>query len=194
MKKVLLINAGVEYGFAQGKLNTLMTEVAKQTLSGHYKIIETHLKDSYDIETEVNKFIEADFIIWQFPAYWMSTPWQLKKYVDDVLSACHSKLYTGDGRTRSDQSKKYGSGGIDFNKHYMLSTTWNAPANVFNNPDTFFEGKSFDEVFFWFHKTNQFIGLKKLESFSSHDVVKNPQIETDKQNYIKHLKKVFNIK
>ena len=32
-----------------------------------------------DIEQEVNRLVEADLVILQFPMYWMSLPWLGKK-------------------------------------------------------------------------------------------------------------------
>lgn len=60
--------------------------------------------------------------------YWMSVPYIFKKYIDEVYTAGLGEvLCKDDGRTRSDLSKKYGSGGRKLRKKYMLSTTWNAP-------------------------------------------------------------------
>ena len=46
------------------------------------------------------------------PGWWMGAPWTVKKYMDDVFTEGHGSLYASDGRTRSDASKKYGSGGL----------------------------------------------------------------------------------
>lgn len=60
--------------------------------------------------------------------------------MDDVFTEGHGALYASDGRTRSDASKKYGSGGLIQGKKYMLSLTWNAPLEAFTEKDQFFEG------------------------------------------------------
>lgn len=52
--------------------------------------------------------------------------------------------YVSDGRTRSDASKRYGSGGLMQGKQYMLSITYNCPISEFNNKEGFFEGLSLD--------------------------------------------------
>lgn len=61
-----------------------------------------------------------------------------EKYIDDVFTAGHGKLYASDGCTRSDATKGYGSGGLIQGKTYMLSVTWNAPLEAFNDPKQFF--------------------------------------------------------
>lgn len=61
---------------------------------------------------EVQNFLWADVVIWQMPGWWMGAPWTVKKYMDDVFTEGHGSLYASDGRTRSDASKKYGSGGL----------------------------------------------------------------------------------
>ena len=51
----------------------------------------------------------------------MSTPWKYSKYQYEVLT--DPKVFGTDGRTRSDPSKKYGSGGFLTDKFYFLATT-----------------------------------------------------------------------
>lgn len=65
----------------------------------------------------------------------------MKKYIDEVFTAGHGSLYANDGRTRSDHSQKYGSGGLVQGKQYMLSLTWNAPQQAFDDPADFFEAR-----------------------------------------------------
>lgn len=52
--------------------------------------------------------------------------------------------------------QKYGSGGLIHDKKYMLSLTWNAPMEAFNDADQFFHGVGVDGVYLPFHKANQF--------------------------------------
>ena len=108
----------------------------------------------------------------------MSIPWGFKKYIDEVYMSGHGKLTTGDGRSSAAPEKGYGRGGL-LKSRYMLVTTWNAPKGAFNDKAEFFEGKSVDGVFFNFHKCQQFCGMKKLPSFSCHDVMKNPDVGRD---------------
>ena len=67
-----------------------------------------------------------DAVVWQMPAWWMGEPWIVKKYIDEVFTAGHGKLYTSDGRHRVDPTKNYGKGGLLNGKKFMLSLTWNA--------------------------------------------------------------------
>ena len=116
-------------------------------------------------------------------------PWQLKKYEDDVF--VDPLLCGGDGRSRQDPSKKYGSGGKLTEKRYLLSSTWNAPLEAFTDPNQFFEGKGIDGLFMPRHKTFQFLGMKPCESFIVNDVFKNPTIEADMKRWEAHLEKLF---
>lgn len=143
MSKILIINASKNFGHSQGKLNDFLTDLAKETLTalGH-EVKTTRIDDGYDTTKEVEKFLWADSVIYQFPAWWMEAPWIMKKYVDEVFTAGHGKLYESDGRTRSDASKKYGSGGLIQGKKYMFSMTWNAPAEAFTEPDSSSKAKA----------------------------------------------------
>jgi len=128
----------------------------------------------------------------QTPVYWMSVPYLFKKYMDEVFtSGIGEVLCTDDGRTRSDLSKKYGSGGLMNKKKYMLSTTWNAPLESFEDPAQFFEGKGVDGVFMWLHKAFQFFSMEPLPTFSCHDVLKNADVEGDLKRLEEHLAKSF---
>ena len=133
----------------------------------------------------------ANVLIWQMPVWWMGPPWQVKKYVDEVFIGSNDVLFTGDGRSRKDPSKKYGSGGISQDKKYMISTTWNAPIEAFTDPNGFFEGKGVDAVFMPFHKANQFLGMKPLPSIMFNDVMKNFNLEKIFADLHAHLDKVF---
>lgn len=186
---VFIINAAKEFDGSEGKLNDHLTQVATELLSSYQiNVKSTRIDDGYGHDEEVDKYLWADVIIYQMPAWWMEGPWILKKYIDDVFSAGYGKMYIDDGRTRKDPAKKYGSGGLLQGKKYLLSVTWNAPFESFEEQEQFFEGKGIDAVYFPFHKANQFLGMEGLKTFGMFDVVKQPQIEQDVEAYKKHLK------
>ena len=88
-----------------------------------FDVKQTFIDGGYDVQEEVDKFLWADVVIWQMPGWWMGAPWTVKQYIDEVFTAGHGSLYANDGRTRSDASQKYGSGGLIQGKQYMLSLT-----------------------------------------------------------------------
>jgi modulator of drug activity B len=173
-------------------LNNTLTDVAATLLAdtGH-EVRVTTVDQGYDIEQEITRYLWADAIIYQMPGWWMGQPWILKKYIDDVFTAGHGRLYASDGRSRSDASKKYGSGGLLQGTHYMLSLTWNAPMEAFTDAEQFFTGVGVDGVYLPFHKANQFLGMSMLPTFILNDVIKQPQIEQDIIKYREHLGRVF---
>lgn len=188
MSNILLINAKKAFGHSGGRLNTTLQQAAAEFLSakGH-QIKETIIEDGYDNEEEIQKILWADVVIYQFPGWWMAPPWILKKYMDDVFTAGSGILYANDGRTRSDSSRKYGSGGLLQGKKYMLSSTWNAPVEAFDDPGQFFMGKGIDGVLLPVHKANQFLGMAPLPSFLATDVMKEPHVEEVIAQYKAHL-------
>ncbi len=191
---VLIINAHQRYeGFAEGKLNQSLVNVATDELNGLGHQIQTTIVDNgYDIAAELEKFTWADAVVVQTPVYWMSVPYLFKKYIDEIFTTGIGEvLCKDDGRTRSDLSRKYGSGGLLNGKKYMISTTWNAPLEAFEDPDQFFEGRGVDGVFMWLHKCFNFFAMTALPTFSCYDVLKNPDIEGDLERWKKHLKAAF---
>mgnify|MGYP002725730083 CR=1 FL=1 len=192
--KVLLINGHQRWeGFAEGRLNqTIIDETQKQLTNTGYEVKTTIVESGYEIAEELDKYIWADAVFVQTPVYWMSVPYLFKKYMDEVFtSGIGEVLCTDDGRTRSDLSKKYGSGGLMTGKKYMLSTTWNAPLESFEDPTQFFEGKGVDGVFIWLHKAFQFFNMEPLPTFSCHDVLKDADVKGDLKRLEAHIAKSF---
>lgn len=188
MSNILIINGAKEFAHSKGELNNTLTILAKNQLVdlGH-KVDISHADSDYSPKAEVDKFLWADVIIYQMPGWWMGAPWTVKKYIDDVFTEGHGSLYASDGRSRSDSSKKYGSGGLIKDKKYMLSLTWNAPKEAFTAPEQFFHGLGVDNVYLPFHKANQFLGMKPIKTFLTNDVIKAPNVELVKEEYIEHL-------
>ena len=184
MKKALIIHSHQLYeGISTGGLNKAMASVIQEELeSREFEVRHTHIEQGYDVETEVQNHLWADVIILQSPVYWFGMPWIYKKYVDEVFTAGMMKgvFITGDGRTREDPSRQYGSGGLLQGRKYMLSLTWNAPEAAFNNANqTLFGERSVDDVFILNTANYKFCGMEILPSFSCHDVMKAPNIEND---------------
>ncbi|GAD18493.1 NAD(P)H-dependent oxidoreductase [Helicobacter fennelliae] len=177
MQKILILNGGMSYGESGGKLNLAFSEIIAQELEKLGKSVQTtYIAQGYEIKAEVAKWKDTDAVIWQMPGWWMGEPWIVKKYIDEVLYAeALGVLFSGDGRSRSDESKRYGSGGLCQGKAMMLSTTWNAPLYAFNEVGELFDGRGVDEVFAHFYKIHKFIGFSKfLPSFMANDVHKKP--------------------
>lgn len=182
MKTVLLILGKEINDFAKGAYNQGLFDTAIETLASRYEILTTVVEDGYDVAEEIAKFKKADAIIYQYPVYWFMMPSALKRYMDDVYA--YGEFFTfSDG--------PYGSGGLMKGKTFMLSTTWNAPLEAFNDPDQFFEGRSVEDVLLPMRKDQAYCGLEELPHFSCHDVIKNPNFDADRERYIWHLKHVF---
>ncbi|MGG2396748.1 NAD(P)H-dependent oxidoreductase [Pseudomonas sp. SH1-B] len=195
MKKILLLNGGKAFAHSHGQYNATLHDAALAFLDrSGFDVKTTFIDGGYDVQEEVQKILWADVVIYQMPGWWMGAPWTVKKYLDEVFTEGHGSLYPNDGRTRSDASQKYGSGGLIQGKQYMLSLTWNAPVQAFEDPTDFFEGKGVDAVYFPFHKANEFLGMNALPTFLCNDVMKVPNIEHDVARYEQHLAEVFGIR
>jgi modulator of drug activity B len=193
-KNIFIINTHEPYPFSPGRLTATLVETARTVLSaqGHQVKITT-MQDEYDPATEIEKHLWADAVILQIPVNWMGVPWPFKRYMDHVYSAGMSgQLCDGDGRTRSDQSRQYGTGGLLQGKNYMFSVTLNAPQEAFDNPDQcFFNGKGMDDLLWPMHLNFRFFGMQSLETFACYDVMKNPDVENDFKRWQAHLEKYF---
>ncbi|BDD11695.1 flavodoxin (plasmid) [Fulvitalea axinellae] len=194
MKNILIINAHQKYPFAEGRLNASLVEKSRtffESRGDNVKI--TTMEDEIDIESEVEKHVWADVIMIQTPAYWMGVPWAFKKYMDEVYSTgTMGKLCDNDGRTSKEPKKNYGSGGQLKDTKYMLSITFNAPEEAFNDPEEYlFQGKSVDDLFFPLHMCMRFFAAEALPTFVCYDVIKNPEVENDFLRFDNHLNGLF---
>lgn len=189
----LILDAGCQLHGQGGTLNHFLTKVARETLEGFgHTVAVTEVGGEWQVEEERKKILAADVVIVQTPGWWMSPPWQLKRYEDEIFTG--GPFLTGDGRTRTAPTKNYGTGGLLREKRYLLSSTWNAPREAFDEPGDFFEGRGIDGVLFPLHKTFQFLGMQPLPSFMMNDVIKNPTIEADTERWKTHLTALFGTK
>ncbi len=194
MKNIFLINAHEFYPFAEGRLNRTLVETATQNLEAKgYEVRHTTMKDDWDVDQEIAKHVWADAVILQTPVNWMGVPWSFKRYMDFVYSAgMDGRLCAGDGRSRKEPSRQYGSGGSLTGKRYMLSLTFNAPKEAFDDPaQEFFAGGSVDDLLLPMHLNFKFFGMEPLATFACHDVMKNPDIENDLKRLQAHLQELF---
>ena len=192
MKKVLIINGHQYYDFvAKGELTQKYIDKANDFfIENGFEVKHTHIEKGYDVEEECTKFEWADYILFQYPVYWMGLPWIAKKYFDETFT--QGRHYVNDGRSRSDESKRYGSGGLLNGKKYMLSLTYNCPTSEFSNKDGFFDGLTLDEAHIAVHKTFHFCGLKPLKTYSVHDIFKGDlDLESELNKFTNLLKNNF---
>ncbi len=191
---VLLINTHLNYpGWSEGKLNLTFMECAKTFFGerGH-PVIETFVERGYQPDEEVQKHLTADLVILQTPVNWFGAPWIYKKYVDEVFNAALATklLLEGDGRTRSDPSKQYGTGGKMQGRKFMVSATWNAPRETFDNPASYlYGGKGVADLFLAITSNYKFCGYDILPAFGVFDIYKNPDIPRSLEEYRRHLEK-----
>lgn len=198
MKKVLLIDTHLKYpNWTEGTLNKAFYDSAKSFFTAHnFEVLETKVEQGYHAEEEIQKHLDADFVILQTPINWFGAPWIYKKYVDDVFnSGLHSQTFlSGDGRTREDATKQYGTGGKMQGKKFMVCATWNAPAAAFDDAtQVLFQGKGTADLFLHITSNYRFCGYDILPDYNCFDIFKSGGIADDIEKYPEHLTKVFNM-
>ncbi|KIX22453.1 flavodoxin [Flavobacterium sp. 316] len=196
MKELLIIHTHQKYeGISEGKLNKTLADTTRLFFKNqNWHLEETFIGKGYDSKTEVEKHLKADLIIIHTPIFWFNTPWIYKRYVDEVFmeGLLSNTMLDGDGRTRSDISKQYGTGGLLKDKKVFVVATWNAPENCFNDvSQQLMKGKKADDVLFNLILNYRFCGFQDLSNFHCFDVVKNPNIEEYINGYEKHLNSII---
>jgi NADPH dehydrogenase (quinone) len=121
----------------------------------------------------------------------------LQKNVDEVFNSgfASKSLLTGDGRTPENSTAQYGTGGLMQSKKFMISATWNAPAEAFDDPNqVLFAGKGLTDIFLPITSNYRFCGYDILDSYNCFNIYKRSDIAKDVENYPTHLAKVFDLK
>jgi modulator of drug activity B len=193
LKKVLIINTHQPYESSPGVLNAALVALMDRILRDKgYEVRTSTLADGWDVAGEAENHLWADVIIVQGPVNWMAFPWIFKKYQDEVYGALGGRLFDGDGRHRSDPGLHYGSGGLGQDKKYMLSLTYNAPREAFDNEEQYLlQGRGVDDMFLPAHMCFRFMGMERLDTFVCYDVIKNPDVENDFKRLEAHLDRLF---
>lgn len=192
-KNVLIINAHQYYPFSEGKLNAALVDKAVRILEEKgYNTRVVAMSNDYDVDEQLALHQWADIVFLQTPVNWMGVPWSFKKYMDEVYTAgMGGALCHGDGRSEDAPKKNYGTGGTLTDTKYMMSLTFNAPAQSFDDKAEFFDGKSVDDLMFPTHMNFKFFGMKPMPTFASFDVMKNADVENDFKRFEAHINEHF---
>ena len=183
-----ILNAHLTYpNWSDGALNAAMVEIAASTLAaaGH-EVSVTVIENGYDPELEAALHLASDAVILQTPINWFGAPWIHKKYVDEVFNVgLHATTFLdGDGRTRTDPSRQYGTGGHMHGKRFLVAATWNAPIETFDNPaSVLFAGKRVDDLLLHITANYAFVGYSVLEPFGVYDIFRSDSIAEDLERY-----------
>lgn len=194
MSRIFIINAHHPYPFAEGRLNASLVALAEQQLQERGHLVRVlHVGEGWDVEQQLEHHQWADVILLQTPVNWMGVPWSFKKYMDEVYTAgMDGRLCAGDGRSKDEPKANYGAGGSLTGKKYMLSLTFNAPREAFNNESEYlFQGKTVDDLFFPMHMNFRFFGMEPLPTFACYDVMKNADVTTDFSRFKSHISANF---
>ncbi|HGO5855189.1 TPA: NAD(P)H-dependent oxidoreductase [Mannheimia haemolytica] len=193
MQNILIINAHQPYDFSKGELTKSLIDVATKALKNKGLTVKHSKVTDYAVPDELEKWQWADAVILQFPSNWMMIPWLAKKYMDDVFTAGMSGILCDtDGRSSANPNINYGTGGKMHGKKYLLSATFNAPKNAFDNEQEYlFAGKGLDDLFFPIHCNFRFFAMTPLPTFACFDVIKNPTIEQDLKDFESHINQHF---
>jgi NADPH dehydrogenase (quinone) len=195
IKKIFIINGGQVFGHSGGRFNKTIFAASQDFFSCQpgFEVRSTDINEAYDPKQEVQNYVWADAVIYHTPIWWFQVPHGLKKYLDMVFTEGHQNgIYRSDGRSAANPAINYGTGGMLQGKHYLVTTSWNAPKEAFTLPGEFFNERSVDDgPLFGFHRMNAFTGMAPLEGMHFHDVEKNADINKDLKSYRAHLHKIF---
>lgn len=76
MKNVLIINGHQKYDkIAEGNLTNIYINSANNFFNKNgFSVKNSVVESDYNVKEEVEKFVWADYILFQYPVYWMGVP------------------------------------------------------------------------------------------------------------------------
>ena len=75
-------------------------------------------------------------------------------------------------------------------KKFMISATWNAPREAFDDPNgVLYAGKGTADLFLHITSNYKFTGYDILSDYGVFDIFKNPDIPRALEDYKRHLEK-----
>ncbi len=75
MQNILIVNGHEYHEIAKGGYNAALCETMESYLKNNgFQVKNTVVQKSYQPDEEVEKFLWADLVIFQFPKYWMGIP------------------------------------------------------------------------------------------------------------------------
>jgi NADPH dehydrogenase (quinone) len=133
MSNVLIINGHQNYDFSPGELTGAFADRATAFFQERgWEIQKTATQNAYDVVEEMEKLKWADIVFVQVPVNWLSVPWSLKKYIDEVWTAgLFGELSAGDGRSAVAPKANYGTGG-----NSLANTCCHRPGTPLRKPST----------------------------------------------------------
>lgn len=96
--KALIINGHIKWPqIAEGNLNKTIFEKSKQAFNEKgYETLETVIDNSYEIPKEIEKWVNADVILFHFPINWFGMPAKTKDYIGKVLMSGYGKILSSE--------------------------------------------------------------------------------------------------
>lgn len=191
---ILIINGWHPFSGSQGRFNKSLSEIS----FNHFKSKQNHtvwftqISEEIDFNNEINKWINADLIVFHTPIWWFGLPHGFKQYLDNVLALGYKNgIWEDDGRKPENPEINYGTGGLLSSK-YLLTTSWNAPRGAFELEGELFNQQNPDtSVLSGFHAMTRYLGMGKIDSLKFFDIEKNANPILELNNYENYLQTNF---
>ena len=183
MKKVLLVTAGYSIFDAKGQLNSFLSYLTEKTLTGNgYDIkISDVIKDTWNVDREVEKLLWADTIIYITPIMWFNMPAPMVEWLDKILLYNKTFIITDE----------YGEGGQVPADNFMIVTTSNLKKSDIGKGFVLKNTSHIDDILQPLIMTNNYLSIRnQIPTFHADDVIAGDTNWIEK-DYVEHLHKYF---
>ena len=177
--KILIVSAGYPIFDAKGQLNRYLAYLTEKNLlqKGHDLQYSDVTNDSWQVNSEVEKILWADCIIYIMPMMWFNMPAPMVKWLDEVLVYGKTFVIT----------EQYGEGGKVPANHFMIVTTTHLSKNDLGNVPVLENADHIDDLLQPLIMTNHYLSIRKqMPTFHADNVVAGDTAWIQ-ESYEKHL-------
>ena len=183
MKNILIVTAGYSIFDAKGQLNSFLAYLTEEILSkkGYDIKISDVIKDTWNVDREVEKLLWAHTIIYITPVMWFNMPAPMVDWFDKVLLYNKTFIITDE----------YGEGGQVQAEKFMIVTTSNLKKSDLGKGFVLKNASNIDAVLQPLIMTNNYLSIRhQISTFHADNVIAGDTSWIEK-DYIEHLNKNF---
>ncbi len=162
--KILIVTAGYSIFEAKGQLNGFLAYLTQKNLTerGHEIKVSDVVKDTWDVDREVEKLLWADTIIYITPIMWFNMPAPMVRWLDEVL--LYEKTFV--------ITDEYGEGGRVSANNFMIVTTSNLKKSDLGNGYVLNNASHIDDLLQPLIMTNTYLSVRnQIPTFHADNVI-----------------------
>lgn len=184
INRILIINGSRKSGASADLINDRLCAGAYAFLQDlDLEAVVTDIRDGYDLNEEILKFLWCDAVIWQFPIGCTGEPWPVKKYLEELLQAGAAEfLKSSDVHAQNAAFSRLAG------KSFFISGVFHAKFCPFDEQRKDENSSYMRNLLFHLYNACACLGMEALPEFSCNETSKADEAEQCIESFKAHLK------